>query len=119
MGYTSSQIKYIIAMGILHNEKNEIRSMEIADFLDVSKPSVHKMVAEFCDMGIITKNPYSPIQITPFGLRIIDEYSEHFNKIHGHFAKTLALRDDTAKSTAISIMCTLSEDQLTELCAKL
>lgn len=119
MSFTSSQVKYIIAMGKLRNSKNELRSMEIADFLDVSKPSVHKMISEFCDMGIVTKNPYAPIQITPFGNKVVSEYSDHYAKIHRHFAKELVLKEETAKSISMSIMCMLNEAELSELCTKL
>lgn len=119
MSYTSAQIKYMVAMVALCNESGQIRSMEIADYLAVSKPSVHKMIAEFCDMGIITKNPYSFIQITPYGKKIINEYSNGYNKIKNHFHNDLDVNSDTAKNTAMSIICVLSEKELNELCTKL
>lgn len=119
MAYTSSQIKYMIAMGILCNEEDQIRSMEIADYLDVSKPSVHKMVSEFSDMGIVIKHPYSFIQITPYGKKIINEYSNGYSKITNHFQNDLSLKEETARATAMSIICMLSENELNELCTKL
>lgn len=119
MSYTPSQIKYMVAMGTLCNEHDQVKSMEIANYLDVSKPSVHKMIAEFCDMGIITKNPYSFIQITPYGKKIINEYSDGYCKIMNHFHNDLDVKNETAKTTAMSIICVLSEKELNELCAKL
>ena len=69
------------------NEK-EVRSVEIAKSLKVSKPSVSEMLSKMKKKGLINFEPYSKVNLTSKGRRLAEEVSEK-HKIIKIFAQKL------------------------------
>jgi len=75
---------------INENNKNEkeVRSIDIAKSLKVSKPSVSEMLNKMKKKGLIEFEPYSKVNLTSKGRRLAEEVSEK-HKIIKMFAQKL------------------------------
>lgn len=90
---SSSKEDYLRAIYHLHEEHEHVKSVEVADYLIVSKPSVSEMLKELDKDGFIAYKPYSSIQLTKRGLRcaqnltarhrIIESFLRDILKIEG------------------------------------
>ncbi len=118
MNLTATQIRYLLA--IYHLSKNGIvRSSEIADSLNVSRPSVHRMVEQLFVMNLIMKEKYSSIGLTEKGYNMAEQYEEGLYHISGFLSNNLNLSNDTAENGALSILVELDDTMLKELCIRM
>jgi len=69
-------------------DKKEVRSIEIAKSLKISKPSVSEMLNKMKKEGLVEFKPYSKVNLTIKGRRIAEKVSEK-NKIIKIFAQKL------------------------------
>jgi len=69
--HNQSQEDYLKAMFSLVEKKgiNNIRSVDVAVYLNVSKPAVSKMLKKLNEKKFIATRPYSNISLTKKGLR--------------------------------------------------
>ncbi len=69
---------YIEAIYIIELEKKEIKSVDIASKLGVSKPAVNKAMNELKNLNLIEKSNYSNIILTPEGKKLAKKiYDKH------------------------------------------
>lgn len=68
--FTANREDYLRGLYILEEEKKEIRSIDLACYLKVSKPSVSEMIRELNKSGLIIFKKYSSLKFTPKGRRI-------------------------------------------------
>ena len=68
--FTAHKEDYLRGLYILEEEKGEIKSIDLAHYLRVSKPSVSEMVKELDKEGLISYKKYSKLRFTTRG-RII------------------------------------------------
>ena len=64
---SASKEDYLKAIYHLMEENHEARSVEVADYLDVTKPSVSEMLRTLGDDGFIQYRKYSKIKLTKKG----------------------------------------------------
>ena len=64
-----SREDYLRAVYHLMEEKEEVRSVEVADYLNVSKPSVSEMLKNLDADGLIQYKKYSKINLTKNGFK--------------------------------------------------
>jgi len=65
-----SREDYLRAIYHLMEEKEEVRSVEVADYLNVSKPSVSEMLKNLNADGLIQYKKYSKINLTKKGFNL-------------------------------------------------
>lgn len=65
---SASKEDYLRAIYHLMEEKPRIKSVEIADYLNITKPSVSEMLKNMGKEGIIKHRKYSEIKLTKKGL---------------------------------------------------
>ncbi|MBI2208455.1 metal-dependent transcriptional regulator [Candidatus Woesearchaeota archaeon] len=65
-----SREDYLRAVYHLMEEKDEVRSVEVADYLSVSKPSVSEMLKNLDADGLIQYKKYSKINLTKNGFKV-------------------------------------------------
>jgi len=65
---SASREDYLRAIYHLMEEKNEVKSVEVADYLEVSKPSVSEMLKTLNADGLIDYKRYSRVKFTKKGL---------------------------------------------------
>lgn len=64
---TSSLEDYLEAVFVLSNTKGSVRVTDIAEHLDVSKPSVNRAINTLKEIGFLEHIAYGQIVITPEG----------------------------------------------------
>ena len=72
---TPASIRYLLVLDDLCREGKGVRSVEIAARMNVSKPSAHSMLQNLCQAGLVEKERYGTVFLTPEGRRAAAECS--------------------------------------------
>ena len=67
---TQSLEDYLETIFVLIEEGKPAQVRDVARLLDVKMPSVVKAIHELKKLGLVTQEPYSPINLTPKGERV-------------------------------------------------
>ena len=67
---TQSLEDYLEAVYVLIAESRPAQVRDVAKMLSVKMPSVVKAIHELKKLGLVTQEPYSPIELTTKGLRV-------------------------------------------------
>ena len=118
MELTTSQIKYLLVIYELREQKT-VRSLDIANALQVKKPSTHRALLRLADLGLINKEYYGQVELTADGKRIAAQYHRLHGLVMRFFAQTLGLEADTAWQCSALLLGDLKPDCLLELESKL
>lgn len=69
---------YLEVIFELEQSNDKVRSIDIANKLKVSRPSVNKAMGILCELGMIEKKPYGDINLTDEGREMAkDIYNRH------------------------------------------
>ena len=104
MKYCSGQTKYLIAIKEILDLKGYVRSVDIANRLGVSKPSVSKMINCMGKYGLLIHDKSIGIELTSDGEKAVDEIFYYFDEIFIFFNKFLKLPPDDAHSQAVKFI---------------
>lgn len=106
---------YLEAMLMLRGEKGYIRSVDVAEKLGVTKPSVSYAVKRLRENGYITMEPDGLISLTTSGLEIADRmFTRH--RVLTEFLLRLGVSEETAREDACKIEHDLSEETFEAIC---
>ena len=83
--YTTSREDYLKAVLVLQNRRGSIRSVDLARYLGVSKPSVCRAVATLSEGGFLYMDEDFILHLTPSGQEIAEKTYER----HCFFTKQL------------------------------
>ena len=86
---------YLRAVYHLMEENKEVKSVDLADYLDVTKPSVSEMLKELGNEGLIEHKKYSKVKLTARGHKIARSLTSKHRLIE-KFLKDM-LKVDTKK----------------------
>ena len=64
---TPASIRYLLVLDDLCREGRGVRSVEFAVRMNVSKPSAHSMLQNLCQAGLVEKERYGTVFLTPEG----------------------------------------------------
>ena len=107
---------YLEAMLILREKYGYIRSIDIANHLGVTKPSVSYAVKRLKESGYINMESNGPITLTPPGLEIARRtYDRH--KALVTFLELLGVEDELAEEDACKIEHVISNDTYLAICS--
>ncbi|MEK6946465.1 MAG: metal-dependent transcriptional regulator [Nanoarchaeota archaeon] len=67
---TKNEEDYLRAIYLMEERRSNAKSIDLADYLKVSKPSVSEMMQRLSGEGMISYKKYSGIKFTPKGRRI-------------------------------------------------
>lgn len=108
---SATNIKYILAIHDLSTNYNEkVRNVEVAKYLQISKPSVHAMLNTLCEMYIIAKKAGGVIMFTPEGSRLANQYKMFYDAWERYLSKVL-LNCPNRKAAIYAIIAELSEEE--------
>ncbi len=93
---------YLEAMLMLRNERGYIRSIDIAEKLGVTKPSVSYATKRLRENGYITADPAGMIVLTDAGLEIAERIYERHELITKLFER-IGVSPETARADASKI----------------
>ncbi len=106
---------YLESMQILKEKNGYVRSVDIAEYMNVSKPSVSVAMKKLRDEGFIEMDKSSFITLTDSGKKIADTiYNRH--KILAHFFIKLGVSEEIAYSDACKIEHDISDETFKALC---
>ncbi len=117
-GLTASNIKYLLALNELCKSSNEVRCVCVAEFLGVSKPSVHAMTETLKEMKIINKDLYGLITYTEYGTALAKQYEEYSMTI-SRWVETVLPYGTDIRPAVCALMSELDSEQLNEMCCKI
>ena len=70
---TKNREDYLRGLYVLEEQKHEIKSVDLANYLKVSKPSVSEMIRQLQDEGLVSFKRYSNIRFTAKGRRAAEK----------------------------------------------
>ena len=114
MKIQESAENYLETILLLKNKKNEVRSIDIANELGFSKPSISRAVSLFKQEGYITVDEHGIISLTEAGLNIAKSVSER-HKILTEFLVSIGVNNKTASEDACRIEHVISEETFNKI----
>ncbi len=106
---------YLEAMVILKEKNGYIRSIDIAGFLGVTKPSVSNAMKRLREDGYIEMERSGRITVTDKGMKIADKIYTRHKKLAGFFV-ALGVNPEVAEADACKIEHDLSDETFEALC---
>ncbi len=100
---------YLETIFILQKQLGEVRSIDIVNRLNYSKPSVSNAMKQFRENGYITINKSGFINLTEKGKQIAETIYERHN-ILTKFLIALGVQEETAKHDACEIEHHMSDE---------
>lgn len=115
MTLTKSLEDYLEAILILEKGHDEVRVTDIANFLDISKPSVNKAVKILKDEKLIDFEKYGKIKLTAQGTKIAKDIFFRHQTLKNFLMNDLGIDKETAESEACAIEHVISKESLYKL----
>ena len=109
---------YLEAMLIIKKKKGEVRSVDVARQLGITKPSVTYTTKRLREKGYITMDKDNYITITDKGLEIAEKIYARHNTLTRLFIR-LGVPDDIAEEDACKIEHDISPETFDALCRHL
>lgn len=103
MELSRTQIQYLLTIYEML-EKGPVRLQDVAEAMQVSKPSVHGMEEQFVRLGLLEKKRYASIQMTSLGKQAVEEYGKQLYLLSGHLRKSLGLPVPIARQSALALL---------------
>ena len=104
---------YLEAVLILDRQKGDVRCVDLATFLERSKPTVTNMVTRLCESGFLVREDNKSISLTTKGKEVAEKIYER----HRFFYQTIAAGVDpkAAGSNACRLEHAISEESFQKL----
>lgn len=109
---SNSKIKYLICIYKLSNGGGPVKSVDIASTLAVTKYNVFKILKFFSELGLIEKQHYGQVHLTPEGIRKANSLYTEYVILHTFFTKHLKVSDQVAEDDAIACIGVLSSHSI-------
>ena len=106
---------YLEAMLILQEEHGYIRSIDIAKYLGVTKPSVSYAVKRLRESGYINMDANGPITLAPAGYKIAKRIYERHKALTA-FLVQLGVSQEQAEEDACKIEHVISHETYVAIC---
>jgi Mn-dependent DtxR family transcriptional regulator len=112
MSIRESGENYLEAILILETKEDKVRSIDVADYLNVSRPSVSRAVSILKDGGYLEQD--SLLRLTKKGREIAQSmYDRH--SFLTEFLVSIGVAEDTAVADACRIEHVISEESFSKL----
>ena len=106
MHLTSSQLRYLFVLKEITDERGQgakIKLEDLSDTLKVSKPSVHRMMEVFKNLGILEEKR-GIAGLTQLGAETAEAYSKRYQLIDTYLKDKVGVGESEADELAISIL---------------
>ncbi len=112
---TSSLQDYLEVILNLLQEKDTARVTDIADRLDIAKPSVIQGLSILKEKGLIRQDPYGPVELTEEGRHYAMKIRHKHKIIYGFLTQVLKVSPAAAEKDACLIEHDLSGETFEKL----
>ena len=111
---------YLEAMLMLQETQGYVRSIDVAEHLGVTKPSVTSILTSLMKQGVIVRRRYGKIYITDRGVLYARYYDELVEKILQHFPLAgEGFTPEECYSAAVAMAVSLPAREIDEKCESL
>ena len=107
--FTRSQEDFLEALLMLDEANEPLATTKVAKMLHISKPAVHQMGHELINRGLITREDYGDMALTPKGREVGRKTRARHRLLHD-FLIRLGVQEETAEKDCCEIEHTLSEE---------
>ncbi len=112
---STSKEDYLRGIYHLMEEKQDIKSVELADYLNITKPSVSEMLQELSKEGLITYKKYSKFKFTPKGYRIAKKLTSKHRLIETFLKNMLKIDSKNVHDEAHRLEHAFSDESIGKL----
>ncbi len=112
---TRNREDYLRALYILEEEKHELKSIDLANYLKVSKPSVSEMLGRLIDEGLVYHERYSKIRFTQKGREIAKKLTSKHRIIEIFLLKVLGMGHRNIHKEAHRLEHAFSDESILKL----
>ena len=112
---TASKEDYLRGLYILEERNSKIKSVDLADYLEVSKPSVSEMMKELDREGFVNYRRYSRITFTPKGKTIAKKLTSKHRLIELFLRDVLKLNNKSLHKEAHRLEHAFSDESIERL----
>lgn len=95
--YTISRENYLIATYLLQKKNGQVRSVDIAEMLGYSKPSVSNGIHLLIENGLLLMNENHSLQFTEQGKRKAEEIYKRYQIVKDYLRLILKVSEETAE----------------------
>ena len=103
--FTAANIKYLL---VLHEmdccTERGIRCVDIAKRLNITKPSVHTMINNLRDLGLVAKEHYGSVYMTDAGRHAAKRYLEHYSSLKHSLIGSALVSDDDCRDMVCKVL---------------
>lgn len=115
--FTAAHIRYLLTMDELDPKNKGIRCVDIAMALGLSKPSVHGMMSIFTGWGLVEKQAYGDVFMTPAGRAVAQRYRRYYTAVAGLLGRSFPELNDVRTATC-SLLAEIPPQSLEKLCSR-
>ena len=113
--FTANREDYLRGLYILEEEKGELKSIDLAHYLSVSKPSVSEMVKELNKEGLVSYKKYSRLRFTPKGHKIAKKLTSKHRIIETFLKQLLKINSSNIHQEAHRLEHAFSDESVNKL----
>lgn len=113
--FTASREDYLRGLYKLEEEKREMKSIDLANYLNVSKPSVSEMMRQLNIDGLIDYKKYSKIRFTAKGRSIAKKLTSKHRLIEFFLQEILKVSPKSIHREAHMLEHAFSDDSISKL----
>lgn len=106
---------YLEAVLFIEQQKGRVRSVDVAKYLGVSKPSVNKALTILQDMGYVNKPDYGDVTITEEGRKKAQMVALKHKALTRLLTDVLGVEQEIAEKDACKIEHDISEETTKKL----
>ena len=107
--------EYLKTMYILQVQDKELRVTDIANQMNISKPSVTKAINSLKENGLVDYETYGKIELTENGNDLAKKILEAYDISYVFFKDVLGLDDEESKREAEKLKLTMEDNTINNL----
>ena len=107
--------EYLKTMYILQVQNKEIRVTDIANQMNLSKPSVNKAIKNLKENELVKYETYGKIELTEKGTDLAKKILEAYDISYVFFKEVLGLDEETSKREAEKLKLTMEDNTINNL----
>lgn len=106
---TAANIRYLLAVSQLDRGRG-VRCMDVADLLNVSKPSVHAMIEKMKALSLVQKGDRCRVCLTQEGRKAAERYEKYYSIVSEQLREIMPDSSDVRGATFAFIAQASAED---------
>lgn len=111
----ASSEDYLEVIYHLERENKNVKSVDVAKRMEVSRPSVNKAISVLKEAGMVSQELYGTINLTPAGRKKALQVVEKHTVLHNFLAEVLGVSEEIADKDACEIEHIISEETFAKI----